>query len=62
MALLRSISLTFAAVATALLPSCADENVRDVLDVASTPVHGLADVVSDDRHGDFLQHRGQRSI
>lgn len=54
--------VAFARVLRPLLVSSADEYVRNVLDVASVAVHCFADVVLDDWHGDFLQHRRQWAV
>jgi len=51
-----------ARVESAVSPTGADENVRNVLDVTRVPVHRLAHGVVDDRYCDLLQHGGQGSL
>lgn len=52
----------FARVEPSPSPSCADEDVGDVFDVAGHPVHGLAHGVVDDRYGDLLEDAGERTV
>jgi len=51
-----------ARVESAVSPTGADEDVRNVLDVTRVPVHRLAHGVIDDRYCDLLQHGGQGSL
>lgn len=54
--------VALAGVEAAATPPGADEDVRDVFDVACGPVHGLADRVVDYGDGDFLQHAGEGPV
>lgn len=54
--------VALAGVEAAPAPARADEDVRDVFDVARGPVHRLAHGVVDDGHGDLLEDAGQGTV
>lgn len=58
----RPPGIALAGIEAAPAPTRADEDVRDVFDVTSRFVHGLAHGVVDDGHGDLLQHAGEGAV